>query len=135
MNRSRTLKWVTADFPFSTTAIFWRLSGSLPIGALIFPKLWLIEPVTMAIYFLVVVFSFNCSLKDLWAILFLHATSKPEVSLSIRWTIPELISPPILDKLLQWYNNALTNVPWVCPGAGWTTIPLGLFTTITSSSS
>ena len=43
-------------------------------------------------------------------------------------TIPERESP-------QWCRSALTTVPSGCPGAGWTTRPLGLLMTITSSSS
>ena len=31
-----------------------------------------------------------------------YITNNPEVSLSIRWTIPALVSPPIVDNLLQW---------------------------------
>ena len=40
------------------------------------------------------------------------------------------------DRLpAQWCSRALTSVPSGCPGAGWTTMPTGLFTTITSPSS
>ena len=35
----------------------------------------------------------------------------------------------------QWKRRALTRVPSGWPGAGWTTMPTGLFTTMTSSSS
>ena len=45
-------------------------------------------------------------------------------------------SPPMPDRLSpQWWSRAFTSVPSGWPGAGWTTSPLGLFTTMTSASS
>ena len=50
--------------------------------------------------------------------------------------MPGLFSPPIPDKLdPQWLMRALTRVLLWFPGAGWTTIPLGLSITIKSLSS
>ena len=58
------------------------------------------------------------------------------MSRSIRWTMPGRNAPPMPERLSpQWWSRALTRVPSGWPGAGWTTSPLGLFTTITSPSS
>ena len=54
----------------------------------------------------------------------------------MRWTMPGRSAPPMPESVpAQWYSSALTSVPSGCPGAGWTTMPLGLLTTITSASS
>ena len=67
---------------------------------------------------------------------FFAAMRRPEVSRSIRWTMPGRSSPPMPERESpQWWSRALTSVPSGWPGAGWTTSPLGLFTTITSLSS
>ena len=61
---------------------------------------------------------------------------QPLVSLSMRWTMPGRISPPMPERLpLQCQSRALTRVPSGLPGAGWTTIPLGLLTTRRCASS
>ncbi len=63
-------------------------------------------------------------------------TSKPLVSLSMRCTIPGRFSPPTPDRLPpKWYKSALTSVPVHDPGAGCTTMPVGLLITIRSASS
>ena len=50
--------------------------------------------------------------------------------------MPGRFSPPMPDSdAPQWCSSALTSVPSGCPGAGCTTSPAGLFTTITSPSS
>ena len=52
------------------------------------------------------------------------------MSLSMRCTMPGRISPPMPDRLpLQCHSKALTRVPSGLPGAGCTTMPLGLLTT------
>ena len=67
---------------------------------------------------------------------FFATISSPDVSLSMRWTMPGRISPPMPERLpLQCQSRAFTSVPSGLPGAGWTTMPLGLFTTRRWSSS
>jgi uncharacterized integral membrane protein len=54
----------------------------------------------------------------------------------MRWTMPGRFSPPMPDRLPpKWCRSALTSVPVGEPGAGCTTMPAGLFTTIRSASS
>ena len=72
----------------------------------------------------------------MWVASSFATTSNPLVSLSMRWTMPGRISPPMPERLpLQCQSRAFTSVPSGLPGAGWTTIPLGLFTTRRWSSS
>ena len=74
--------------------------------------------------------------RDAWDASFFATTSRPEVSLSMRWTIPGRMTPPIPERLLpQCARRAFTSVPSGFPAAGCTTIPDGLFMTIMSSSS
>ena len=65
----------------------------------------------------------------------LATSSSPDVSLSSRWTIPSRSSPPTSDSGPPRPLSAFTSVPLQLPGAGCTTIPAGLSTTSTSSSS
>ena len=61
---------------------------------------------------------------------------RPEVSLSMRWTMPGRCTPPMPERLSpQRYSRALTNVPSGWPGAGCTTMPRALLTMMISSSS
>src|ERR1700744_571329 len=64
-----------------------------------------------------------------WAASVLAATTMPEVSLSMRWTMPGRATPPMPDRLSpQWCNRALTRVPLSLPGGGVPAIPLtGLY--------
>ena len=69
----------------------------------------------------------NCLARPSWATSVLATTSSPDVSLSIRWTIPGRATPPIPDRLApQWWSRALTRVRSRLPAAGWTTSPAGL---------
>ena len=65
----------------------------------------------------------------------LATSSSPDVSLSRRWTMPSRSSPPTSDSGPPRPLSAFTSVPLQLPGAGCTTIPAGLSTTSTSSSS
>ena len=133
---SITLKWVIASLEFSlVTHIFFLLLTSLPIGASIVAVSSLIIPSTRAIYSLTTSFLAIASARILCALSFLATSNNPEVSASILWTIPGLIKVLIVLRFLVWYKRALTRVPSRLPGAGCTAIPLGLFTTIKSSSS
>ena len=90
----------------------------------------------MARYSRVKLWAWICSASFWWAVSFLATISKPLVSLSMRWTIPGRITPLMPESLSpQWYSKALTKVPSGFPGAGWTTMPWGLFTTSKSPSS
>ena len=72
----------------------------------------------------------------MWVASSLATTRRPLVSLSMRWTMPGRISPPMPERLpLQCHSSALTNVPSGLPGAGCTTMPLGLLTTSRCASS
>ena len=62
-------------------------------------------------------------------------SSSPDVSLSRRWTIPARSSPLSPASAPPRPLSAFTSVPLQLPGAGCTTIPAGLSTTITCSSS
>ena len=63
-------------------------------------------------------------------------TRSPEVSLSMRWTMPGRSRPPIPDSVPpQWCRSAFTSVPSGAPGAGCTTSPAGLSMTMRSASS
>ena len=78
----------------------------------------------------------NCFARPSWATSVLATTRSPDVSLSIRCTIPGRATPPIPERLPpQWCSKAFTKVPSRFPAAGWTTRPAGLSTTSRCSSS
>ena len=63
--------------------------------------------------------SANCSDRRVWVKSFLATTNIPLVSLSMRWTIPGRLTPPIPDReSLQWAKRALTSVPRGFPAPG-----------------
>jgi hypothetical protein len=73
----------------------------------------------------------NCAASPWCAAVRLGHHEKPEVSLSIRCTMPGRFSPPMPERLPpKWCRSALTSVPPGLPGAGWTTMPAGLSRTI-----
>jgi hypothetical protein len=117
----------------ATTAIFSRLNGWRPIAAATVPAARSGAPQTSARYSRLSdplrPWSANSAARPWWAASFLATTSRPDVSLSRRWTIPGRLTPPTPDRLSpQWRISALTSVPAAWPGAGWTTSPAGLST-------
>ena len=89
---------------------------------------------TMAMYARCTEWALICSDRLTCARSFLATSSRPDVSLSMRWTMPGRISPPTPERLSSRASSALTSVPDSLPAAGWTTMPEGLNTTATSSS-
>ncbi len=72
----------------------------------------------------------NCLASPSCATSVLATTNSPDVSLSMRCTMPGRATPPIPDKVpSQWCSSAFTSVPSGFPAAGWTTNPAGLSTT------
>ena len=61
-------------------------------------KLKLNNEIIKSWYSLIIVCLLNCFDKFSWVSLFFATTTKPEVFLSILWTIPGLNSSPIVDK-------------------------------------
>ena len=135
-NLSITSKCVIAFFPFFETAILVLSLLLLAIGISIVAWFSFVFPLTRAIYVFLTSWFFICSLILICALSFLAIIKRPDVSLSILWTIPGLISPPIPDKeSLHLFIIAFTNVPSGLPFPGWTTNPFCLFTTKISLSS
>ena len=102
--RVKTLQWVTAGRPFrGSTAIFFRSTGWRPMGASTVPESSRKLPTATASYTRAREWSWSCSARARWALSFFAAMMRPEVSRSMRWTMPGRSSPLIPESVLpQW---------------------------------
>ncbi len=141
-NFSISRQWVIASRPRSagTTAIFSRWILWRPSAASTVPCARSGAPQTSARYSRVSDRVLPWSAKSFdspWcAASVLATTSRPEVSLSSRCTMPGRFTPPMPEsESPQWAISALTRVPVSCPAPGWTTSPAGLSRMTRDSSS
>ena len=93
----------------ATTAIFSRLNGWRPIAAATVPAARSGAPQTSARYSRLSEplrpWSANSAARPWWAASFLATTSRPDVSLSRRWTIPGRLTPPIARQAVAAMAN------------------------------